>query len=318
MRMVNREPVLAGEIIRDIIQNFKPCFGVNEFGQLNDDYNESALLFPYQLLYRNESKGWSFNQSKDMRMGTEIWNLLSVNDSTDGSGIFDPRAFYFFDTNNNNKWIAYPENPPTGMQPDGGIPYEYQRDVVYSLKGNTCLYSPVNYYLVRDMDYIPEILMTGAEVLFLRAEAYMRGIGVARDPGQAGTEFLGGLQFSLDFWQHTMSNSRLPLGTPFATNITVPSTANFFSVQNSLNYFSATEAEQLNQIYAESWLDFFWQPQQAFALSRRTGNTPHNGAASTVFRFPIPPSEVSYNQVNWSSTFGSSGDNLNQKVWWMN
>jgi len=319
MRMVNKEPVIAGNIIRDIIVNFKPTFGVNDFGQLNDDpYTQSALLFPYQLGYRNESKGWSFNQSKDLRLGSTIWHLLSLNDSTDGSGIFDPRAYYFFDTNNDNKWVAYSNNPASGTQPDGGIPYEYQRDVVYSLKGATCLYSPVNYHLVRDMDYVPEVLMTGAEVLFLRAEAYMRGIGVGKDVGQAGTEFLSGLQFSLRFWETIMTNSKLPLGATFASNVSVPTNINFITVQNSLNYFSASEQQQLDQIYAQCWLDLFLQPQQAFSLARRTYRTPREGAALSVYRFPIPPTEVSYNNANWLSTFGSpAGDQLTVKVWWM-
>lgn len=319
MRMVDKEPTLAGDIISDILMNSKPMFGVNQFGQLNDDpYTESAMLFPYQLGYRNESKGWSFNQSKDVRLGTTFWHWVSAHDSVDGSGIFDPRAYYFFDTNNDNKWAAYPNDPPSGMQVDGGIPYEYQRDVAYTLKGAGCLYSPFNYYMVRDEDYFPDILMTGAEVLYLRAEAYMRGIGVAKDVGQAGTEFLSGLQYSLNFWQHIMGSSKLPTGTPFATNITVPSNIGFISLQVGLNYFSVSESEQLDQIYAESWVDMIMQPQQAFALSRRTGRTPHEGAASQVFRFPIPPSEVSYNQANWANSVGSSGDGLNQKVWWMN
>lgn len=318
MRMVNKEPVLAGAIIQDILVNFKPTFGVNEFGQLNNNPSESALLYPYQLGYRNESKGWSFNQSKDVRLGTTIWHLFSANDSTDGSGIFDPRAFYFFETNNFNKWVAFPNDPPANLQPDGGIPYEYQRDVAYSIKGSGCLYSPANYYLVRDMDFVPDVLMTGAEVLFLRAEAYMRGIGVAQDVNQAGTEFLSGVQFSLDFWQHIMSNSKLPTGIPFATNITIPSNVNYISLQTGLNYFSVSQTEQLNKIYSQSWVDFFMQPQQAFALARRTYLTPREGAGLQVYRFPIPPSEASYNLVNWQSTYGTSGDFLLGKIWWMN
>ena len=318
MRMVNKEPILAGSIVGDILLNFKPVFGVNEFGQLNSNPNESTLLYPYQLGYRNESKGWSFNQSKDLRLGTTIWNLISANNNTDGSGIFDPRAFYFFETNNNNQWVAYPNDPATGLQPDGGIPYEYQRDVAYAIKGSGCLYSPVNYYLVRDMDYVPDVLFTGAEILFLRAEAYMRGIGVSADPGQAGTEFLGAVQFSLDFWQYIMNNSKLPTGIPFATNITVPSNVNYISLQSNLNYFALGQAEQLEMIYAQSWVDFFMQPQQAFALARRTYSTPREGAGLQVYRFPIPPTEVSYNPGNWQSTYGTSGDNLMNKLWWMN
>lgn len=319
MRMVNREPVLAANILGDIINNGKPVFGVNQFGQLNDDpYTESALIFPYQLGYRNESKGWSFNQSKDERLGTVMWNLISENDSTDGSGIFDPRAYYFFDTNNNNQWVAFPNDNTQNLPPDGGIPYEYQRDVAYAIKGAGCLYSPVNYYLVRDEDYVPDVLITGAEVKFIRAEAYHRGIGVGQDPAQAGVEFIDGLQFSLNFWDHIMANSKLPTGTPFATNIQVPSNVNFISLQNKLDYFSKTSQEQLDLIYQQEWIDMFTQPQQNFALMRRTFRTPHTGNASQVYRFPIPPNEVNYNQINWLSIFGAGGDNLNRKIWWMN
>lgn len=316
MRMVNKEPVLAGQIIKDLFENQKPAFGINAFGQLEDDPGECAALYPYQLGYRNESKGWSFNQSKDVRMGTNIWHRFSKNDSTDGSGLFDPRAWYFFETNNNGKWVAFPNIPATAT-PDGGIPYEYHRDINYTIKGADCLFSPVNYYLARDMDYQPDILITGAEVLFIRAEAYLLGIGVAKDAGTATSAFLDGIQFSLDFWQYVMSNSHLPPGTPFASNITVPAGLNFFSVQNNLGFFSGSETEQLNEIYAQRWIDLFRQPQEAFALARRTGLTPHEGNPSEVYRFSIPPSEVSYNQANWQSAIGTAGDNLNQKVWWM-
>lgn len=316
MRMVNKEPLLAGSIIKDIFDNQKPVFGLNEFGQLNNDSDECAALYPYQLGYRNESKGWSFNQSKDARMGTTMWHQLSNHDSTDGSGIFDPRAYYFFETNNNNQWAAFPNDPPAAT-PDGGIPYEYHRDYNYAIKGADCLVSPVNYYLCRDLDYQPDILITGAEVIFIRAEAYLLGIGVAKDPGMAGSAFLDGIQFSLNFWQSVMNNSHLPPGTLFTANITVPANLDFISVQNNVDFFSGDEDVQLREIYAQSWIDFFRQPQEAFALSRRTGMTPREGMPGDVYRFPIPPSEVAYNEANWLNAIGSSGDNQDHKVWWM-
>lgn len=319
MRMVNKEPALSGQIIKDIIENNRPAFGVNDFGQLNNDaYSETAALYPYQLGFRNESKGWSFNQSKDIRMGTNFWHLISKNDSSDGSGIFDPRAYYFFETNNNNKWAPYPNVPPAGLAVDGGIPYEYQRDVAYSVKGSGCLYSPVNYYLTRDMDYQPDILMTGAEVLFIRAEAYLRGIGVAKDPGLASTAFLDGIQYSLNFWETIMNNSKLPLGTPFSTNIIVPPGLDFISIQNNIGFFTGNEEEQLKEIYEQQFIDQIRQPQEVFALARRTFKTPSESGPIGIYRFPIPPSEVTYNEVNWLAAIGNSGDNLSQKVWWMN
>ncbi|MBK7855264.1 MAG: SusD/RagB family nutrient-binding outer membrane lipoprotein [Bacteroidetes bacterium] len=256
-------------------------------------------------------------QSKDIRMGSLMWQYISKHDSTDGSGIFDPRAYYFFEPNNYNKWIAYPNNPPSGLLPDGGGPYEYQRDNFYTVKGTDCNYSPVNYYLARDMDNVPDVLISGAEVLFLRAEAYHRGIGVSKDLGMSSTSFLDGIQFSLDFWNYIMNRSKLPSGVTFQTNVTVPTSVNFFSLQQNIEFFTASEQDQLKEIYRQQWIEFFRQPQEAFALARRTGLTPHVGAASAVNKFPIPPSEVSNNLTNWLSSY-SNGDDLSQKVWWMN
>lgn len=318
MRMSDKEAALAGEIINDVLQNHKPAFGINEFGQLVDDADECATLTPSFLGYRNESKGWSFNQSKDARMGTTIWHLLAKHDSTDGSGIFDPRAYYFYDTNNNGKWVAYPNNPPDGT-PDGGIPYEYHRDINYTIKGADCLYSPVNYYLARDMDFQPDILISGSEVLFILAEAYQRGIGVPKDAAMAYSAMRDGIQLSLTIWNSIMSNSRLPEGAPFSNNITVPSNLGVFTIEFQIynTFFNGSDHDKLHTIYSQCWLDMFRQPQEAFALARRTGNTPYDGIPSQVYRFPIPLSEVSYNQSNYSSAFGSSGDNMNLKMWWM-
>jgi hypothetical protein len=321
IRMADKDRLAADSIVADILNNDLPLLGTYSGGVLNDNpYTETAAIYPYQLGFRNESKGWSYNQSREMRMGTNVWHLVSRHDSTDGSGIFDPRAYYFFDTDYNNRWVPYPNVMSSGLLPDGGIPYEYQRDALYSLKGQTCRYSPFNYHLVRDMDYIPDILMTGAEVQFLRAEAFHRGIGLAApDPNRRDDAFINGLLYSLNFWQTVVSASRLPnTGATFASNVSVPANLGFITVQNGTNYFSLDEAAKLDMIRAQSWLDFFLQPQEAWALARRA-TVPHEGAPSTVFRFPIPPSEVSYNQGNWLNSYGSaSGDALSRKLWWMN
>ena len=317
MRMVEQDAAGAATIVGDIIGNARPAFGVDAFGFIVYNMNtECAALWPARLNYRNESKGWSFDQSQDLRLGTTMWHLLSAHDSSDGSGIFDPRAYYFFETNFYNKWAAYPNVPPQGMPPDGGSPYNYQRDFAFAAKGQDCLYSPVNYYVARDMDYMPDLLITGSEVLFLRAEAYLRGIGVPPDADKAGSAFIDGVNFSVSFWKDVMNQSRLPLGATFASNITVPPNVNFISLQNHLDYV-LTGVLTETELYRQRWIDLFRQPQEAFALARRTGNTPHAGPSSAVYRFPIPPSEVAYNQQNWYSAVGAGGDDFSRKVWWM-
>jgi hypothetical protein len=259
-------------------------------------------------------------------MGTNMWHLLSKHDSTDGSGIFDPRAYYFFDTNAFDKWVAFPNDPPTAPA-DGGDPYKYpDRDLNYNIlgtTGDTCRYSPVNYYLIRDMDNQPEILLTGAEMLFIRAEAFMRGIGVAQDPLKAYDALRDGVQLSVTFWTSIMNNSHLPTtGAPFSANINVPLGLGVFSIESAGGLYNGfnfgDDQAKLRIIYSQCMIDMFRQPQDAFALSRRTGMTPHEGAPSQVYRFPIPQSEVSYNLANFNGSYGSSINNLNQKVWWMN
>lgn len=322
MRVSNKQPFpdFAKAALQDILVNNRPCFGVDQFGFLvNQPLTESALMFPYQLGYRNEGKGWSYDQSKDVRLGSTFWEQVSSVDDSTGAAIFDPRAYYFYETNVDNHWRAFPNAPSTAMSPDGGDPYNYQRDVAYSIKGAGCRYSPVNYYAARDMDYVPDVLISGSEVLFLRAEAFLRSaeLGLTLDPNFATQEFLNALQFSLTFWETIMTNSKLPIGTPFSANISVPSNVNFISLQNNVGFFSATPARQLEIVYAQSWIDLFLQPQQAFALSRRTGLTPHQGAASNVYRFTIPPTEVSYNSANWSGAYSNGSDALGSRMWWM-
>ena len=70
--------------------------------------------------------------------------------------------------------------------------------------------------------------------------------------GLAGSAFLDAIQFSLMFWGDIMQNSKLPLGATFASNINVPTTINFNTVQFHLAYFTANEQGQLEEIYRQS------------------------------------------------------------------
>lgn len=322
MRIYDKEPAIASQIIGDIINNNKAVLeGCNFSGPVL----EVAAIYPYLCSYKNESKIWSFREHKNLRMGSVMWHQLSENDSADGSGIFDARAYLFFDTNNDKKWKAYPQLPNGSTPAESGVPYESQRNSAggYFIKGNSvnnCLFSPFNYFLISDQDYVPDILMTGAEVHFLKAEAYMRGIGVAQDEGNASNEYLSGIQASLTFWKNTMSKTSLLLdGTKFDTLVKIPATLTLFALQQKVGFWNYTTAdEKLNMIYTQQWIDFFCQPAESFALVRRAyGRLPREGAPLQLFRFVIPPSEVSYNQINWQNAYATQGDLNTNKIWWM-
>jgi hypothetical protein len=270
-------------------------------------------MLPQAQDWVNESVIWSFAEHKKLRMGTTIWHELSENDNKDGSGIFDPRARIFFETNNANEWVPYPNLPDANTPPEGGIPYEQHRDFNYTIKGADNLFSPFNYYLVRDDKTIPEVLFTAAEVGFIKAEAYVRGLGVAADPFAADGEYTEAVVASISFWQNIAVNSAI-----WANKPPLLSEGEIFAVTNHprINIFG--NDNKLELIYKQQWLDAFRQPWEAFALWRRTGATPREGDAPAFYRFPYPPTEGTNNPENYADQVAKMGeDSRAVKVWWM-
>jgi len=307
LRMSEKMPAEAGEIAADIISGNKPL--------LNGTGND-VVMSPIVQGWENTAVNWSFREHGKLRMGETIWKMLSETDAADGSGIFDSRAYIFFETNNAGEWRAFPQVLTPETPSEGGVPYHLHRDNNYAVKGSACNFSPFNYYLIREEKSIPEILMTVAEVKFLLAEIYFRGIGVARDQSMAQGMYLEGVVASMTYWQNIVKNtSRWVNHEPFLSEW------EFYSVLANpvLDIFSASEEEQLGYIYAQRWLDAFRQPAEAYALTRRTMATPSSGLPLTRFRLQYPVSETLNNTANWNIQVGTMGgqDAQTVKVWWM-
>lgn len=319
LRMSEKEPDLAGQIISEIVTNSRPVFtGYSLQGYVG----ESACLWPSKMGFKNESLNWSFREHSNLRMGSNIWHQLSYHDSIDGSGIFDPRAYIYFEGNNVNQWVAYPQIPSPNTPPSGGIPYDSHRDQVgaFGIKGEDCIYSPFNYFVVRDEDFMPIPLITGAEVHYILAEAYFMGIGLPTDPELAEVEYLNGISASVDWWTGVADNSKLPLsGITFTEKVQIPPGLGVFSVQNAFGWWNAsTDEEKLRFLYTQRWLDAFRQPWEAFSLTRRTNMTAREGDPIDYFRLPYPPSEVEYNSANCSEAIANQGgDSPTSKIWWI-
>ena len=207
----------------------------------------------------------------------------------------------------------YPQVSNESTPPAGGGPYEGVRDVNYALKGNGNIYSPFNYYLIRDEDDVPEILFTAAEVHFLKAEAYVRGLGVAMDENSARAEYDRGISGSILFWHNVVNTTAIwdNKPPPLQTN------AEFITINHPSVIFSGTD-DKLKLIYKQRWIDAFRQPWEAYALGRRTLKTPIEGDREDHFRFPYPPSEVANNPENWNDQIGKMGEDSEMiKIWWM-
>ena len=284
---------------------------------------ENIGLFPAKIPGLTfQWREWSFSANCYLRMGTSMWSKMSSNNNPDGSGIFDPRAKIFFETNNAGGWVAYPQNPTPTTPSEGGAPYDLKRYTAWSDKGAGCIYSPVNLYFEQDMA-LPELMLTAAEVHFLKAEIYNRGLGAAANAATAQTEYNSGVTASLNFWTSFAYNSaKWSVNKPASATAT-PAQVN--TLLSNVAYDVSSPANALKQIYAQEWIDMFRQPWDAWTLLRRTGGQTPMSPDNTQYyqtnfgslnRFTYPTEETSYNLTNWK-TETNNNDATATKIWIM-
>lgn len=301
MRMIEVDRSFAEPIIENILTNNLPVL----------TKGEAITLNPRQLGFTKLSTHWSFREHKNLRMGETIWKALNG----DNPSNLDPRAALFFDTNNNSQWVPYPNAIPQGSPrpTEGGLPYGSQRDNSYAIKGVDNLYSSFQYYLIRDENDIPEILMTSSEVGFIKAEAILRGIGVPKDDFGADTEYSQGIIESIQFWQSVANNCEIWNEKPTITN------AQLFNYPFSNEISLSANDFDVSYIYAQRWLSLIRQPWEAFALMRRTQMTPYKGERPNYNKLKYPVSEANFNSENYQAQLTViGGNNSNEaKVWWM-
>ena len=294
-------------------------------------------LWP-SVLGTNWDVNWSFREHKHLRMGETIWSCLSSTDALDGSGIFDYRTFLFFDTNHktdsfpDGAWRAYPQIRTLETPVEGGSPYAQSRDGSYTFKGPSCLFSPFNYYLIRDEKYIPQILVTYADVLFMKAEIEIRNIGGITPSLNNDESIRAGIYHSFLFWGHMpQQTSRWTYFYPQYTNslgsLNLWDWSYKYSskvlINNTIHNpeFDGSQEAYLKELYKQRWLNLFRQPWEAWALARRTFATPTttDHVKLTSYRMEYPQKEIEYNYENYSTqiTKMSHGDTRQTPVWWM-
>lgn len=272
-----------------------------------------------------DTRNWSLNSDSPLCMGTTMWNWMSENNNTDGSGIFDPRTKVFFETNNDQEWKAQVQLNPEDTQGRGaynneGFPSgrgEASTMEEWLNKSEGCKFSPVNIYYANDTETYPELLISVAEVHFIKAEAYNRGLGVSKDPAMAKLEYEAGVRSSINFWYDLVElkgNEWYFFKPELATD----------DLDNYLAHprvaYSADEADALKQIYAQEWIALFRAPWVAFNLYRRTEATPHDRSANShennFYRVPYPESEKIFNENNFNAALGGNSNTPDNKLFW--
>ena len=301
LRIHEKEPAIAAEGIANLINNGYSFVSA------------PVVMLPADQGWSNEGVNWSFREHNRLRMGTTAWNFM-----TENGEIIDPRARIFFDTNNEDEWVPFPQISNNNTPQSGGEPYQKdRRDNSYENKGAENIYSSFNFYLIRDEKKIPEILMTEAEVKFILAEIFLKGIGIAPEESLASFRYQEGMLSSLDFWQEIMINA-----TAWENRPNELSTGELFAISELPRYkfnVGADLNENLRKIQEQRWIHYFRQPWEAFSLIRRTNLLPREKSANTFFRFKYPNSETTFNFDNWSEQVNRmGGDETNVMVWWMN
>jgi len=303
VRMYDRDPDFVGDRVKTLIES-----GADIIVK-----GSEVVMSPRAQAWSNQGVNWSFREHNKVRMGSTMWNFMTESDE-----IIDPRARIFFETNVEDAWVPFPQISDSNTPQSGGEPYNKdRRDGAYANKGEDNIYSSVNFYLIRDERDIPEILMTSAEIKFLRAEIFLRGIGVSADASLASQEYALGLLESLEYWQNLMVDSEIWINKPPILGI-----ADLFATVQHPKYafdLGAGEEDNLKKIYSQRWVDAFRQPWEVFSLLRRTNMLPREKAENDFHRFKYPPSESELNSDNYLEQVSvMGGDENNARVWWAN
>lgn len=334
LRMYDKDPEFAIPILVDAY-NFNYSILNTTGGTATGD---GICLWP-SLLGTSWDINWAFREHKNLRMGETIWSCLSSTNDMNGSGIYDYRAFLFFDTNHktdsfpDGAWKPYPQIRTETTPIEGGSPYALTRDVNYTFKGPSCLFSPFNYYLTRDEKFVPQVLVTYADILLMKAEIGARGIGgIVLSGMELDNIIFQSIYQSFLFW------TQMPVNTPRWTYL-YPQYASFIEPLDVWSYCNNMTSNIMNQaiylntnfdysaeaylrlIYQQRWLNLFRQPWEAWALARRTWQTPTttDHAKLTSLRMEYPQDEIEYNYENYNAqTAGMTmGDTRKTPVWWM-
>ncbi|MFV0606393.1 MAG: SusD/RagB family nutrient-binding outer membrane lipoprotein [Niabella sp.] len=310
IKIYDKDAATASPIIADLLNNNKPLLVDGEDWKIAPSTTGTNRSFQPSFRAAN---------SCGARMGNTIWNLLSSSTTladTSGANIFDYRAKVFFEKNAYGSWYPAPQN--TIVTDDFGDVYVNGRR--NNPANNRSRYSAINIFLVTDNVNVPDIYLTAAEVYFLKAEAYARGMGVSKNWATAETNYKAGIASSVNFWSAVGQSLQLwaaGTGKPAAATATDISTIQ----NNSKVMFLGTdsEAQKLSKIYAQHWLSLFWQPWDAYYLMRRTLQTPQTVAYnSDYYRVIYPQAEIGDNKTNYDAAVAAmGGDTKSIKLWWM-
>lgn len=327
VRLHTKDAALAGPVITDIIGGNKPLPNAMSYTDMeamrqNNYGNYPQIVVPQNPDY-NDRLWYAFREQSvsNIRLSSNVWNEISSSNADNGSGIFDPRAFVWFMPNNAGKWVAQPQDKSVAEGSSTLYPNTSSNAPAAPNTLTDNKFAGFNYYLVRDMASLPYVVISEADVHFLKAEIYARGMGVAADFAKATQEYNAGLTASVNFWYTYVSTTNSGIWPTSAKPTLAPTALATFLAHPKVALIAGDNAGNLKKIVTQAWLAALWEQPEAWAIVRRTGLTPKAaGYNPQVFnKLPYPNDEEVNNRANWqSASNGETPDvQATKKVYWM-
>lgn len=325
VRLYNKETAIAGAIITDILNGNKPLPNAITYSNMesmrqNNYGNYPQIVVPNNPDY-NDRLWYAFRETSisNIRLSSNVWPQISSTNAEDGSGIFDPRAYVWFMPNNAGKWVPQPQNKSV---PEGSSTlYKADTDVPAppnSLADNK--FAGFNFYLVRDRNSLPYVVISEADVHFLKAEIYNKGMGVAADFAKSNQAYQDGLRSSVNYWYTYVATTTGGIWPSSKPTLGATAIANFLA-NPKVALVSGDNAGNLKKIVTQAWLSAIWEQPEAWAITRRTGLTPKDPTYTpqVINKLPYPSDEQANNNANWQiATGGKTADEqAKDKPYWM-
>jgi hypothetical protein len=275
--------------------------------------NEDVELHPDKLDIDLRARIWAYGGGK-VRFGKTMWDAMA--DGVAEDDIFDPRLRLFSEPNSDGNWNPLPFG--TVSVSETGTPNSEKRWQKETNAG-TYTYSPINYWMLTGRYSVPEIIITAAEVHFLKAEAYARGIGVSVNMTKAQQEYEAGIKSSIAYWFKVANFSKDFADDYSWRNVPATPTEDEINVMIANPKVAWNSANALSLIYTQRWISHIRNIAQGWSLWRRTKMTPQQGGTEFVYyRSVYPQSEQDNNGENYKAQVSKmGGDSDDVKIWWM-
>lgn len=185
-----------------------------------------------------------------------------------------------------------------------------------------------NFSFAGRVTYQPDLPLQNlgySEVCFLKAEAYLAGLGVTKDAAKADEWFKKGIKASLAFWDREdkyLDENKKEVKVRHYDDAAV--TAFLASPTATL---TGTDEQKLEQISMQKWISTMNNAYETFAEMRRTGypqiakrgSNLEQGETNGVWprRMTYPEGEALLNTENFKKAAAATNNNsMTHKVWW--